>query len=49
MKPTVAQRKLMEKWKLNPANWMVERDTPTEMVLVHRFSDKTTRIIHKER
>lgn len=46
-KPTVAQRKLMQKWKLNPADWLVERDTPEKMELVHRYSDKTTRTIHK--
>ena len=47
-KPTREQRKLMEKWKLDPAVWLVVKDTPTELVLVHRHSDKTTRTIHKE-
>jgi hypothetical protein len=46
-KPTVAQRKLMQKWKLDPANWLVVKDTPNEMVLVHRHSDSTTRTIQK--
>ena len=45
--PTREQKKLMQSLKLNPADWMVERDTPTEMVLVHRYSDKTQRTIHK--
>lgn len=48
-KPTVAQRKLIKAKRLNPENWMVERDTPEKMVLVHRHSDTTKRIIHKER
>lgn len=46
-KPTREQRKLMEKWKLDPTVWLVVKDTPTEMVLVHRCSDKTLRVIQK--
>jgi hypothetical protein len=46
-KPTREQRKLMEKWKLDPAVWLVVKDTPTELVLVHRHSDKTTRTLFK--
>ena len=40
-KPTREQRKLMEKWKVNTYDWLVERETPTELVLVHRHFDKT--------
>ena len=47
-KPTREQRKLIQKWKLNPADWMIERDTPEEMVLVHRHFDRVKKIIHKE-
>ena len=47
-KPTREQRKLMEKWKLDPAVWLVTKDTPDRMELVHRHSDKTTRTISKE-
>ena len=47
-KPTVQQRKLIQKWKLDPAMWLVVKDTPEQMELVHRYSDKTTRVIHKE-
>ena len=46
-KPTVAQMKLMVKWKLDPTMWLVSKDTTTEMVLVNRQSDKTIRIIPK--
>ena len=46
-KPTLAQRKLMQKWKLDPANWLVVKDTPNEMVLVHRRFDSTTKVIPK--
>ena len=48
-KPTREQRKLLQQWKLDTYSWLVVKDTPTEMVLVHRYSDKTTRIIPKER
>lgn len=46
-KPTRGQKKLMQKWNLDPANWLVVKDTPTEMVLVHRCSDSTTKTIYK--
>ena len=47
-KPTVAQMKMMVKWRLDPTMWLVVKDTPKQMVLVHRHSDKTTKIIPKE-
>lgn len=46
-KPTREQRKLMQRWKLDSSVWLVVKDTPTEMLLVHRYSDRTTRTIHK--
>jgi hypothetical protein len=46
-KPTREQRKLLSKWKLDTRTWLVVKDTPTEMVIVHRDSDKTTRTIPK--
>ena len=46
-KPTVAQRKMMVKWKLDPTMWLVSKDTTTEMVLVHRHFDNQTKIIPK--
>lgn len=46
-KPTREQRKLLQKWKLDPAVWLVVKDMPDSMLLVHRYSDKTTRIIPK--
>ena len=45
--PTVKQGKLMQKWGLNHQDWMVVKDTPEEMVLVHRFNSKTTKVIPK--
>lgn len=46
-KPTVAQRKLMTKWKLDWAMWLVVKDTPAEMVLVHWHFDNRTKTIPK--
>jgi hypothetical protein len=46
-RPTVAQMKLMVKWKLDPTMWLVSKDTSTEMVLVHRHFDNRTKIIPK--
>lgn len=47
-KPTRTQKILLQNRKLNPADWLVERDTPGQLVLVHRHFDSTRRIIHKE-
>lgn len=45
--PTVKQGKLMQKWGLDFRDWLVVKDTPEEMHLVHRYSDKTTKVIMK--
>lgn len=29
---------LLKEWGLSPENWLVERDTPDEMVVIHRIS-----------
>jgi hypothetical protein len=47
-KPTRAQKILMQKRKLKPEDWMVERETPEHIVLVHRYFNSTTRILPKE-
>lgn len=46
-KPTREQRKLLQKWKLDTNSWLVVKDTPTEMHLVHRHFDNTKKIIPK--
>lgn len=43
-KPTVAQRKFIQKMGLNAENWLVSKDTPTEMLLVHRYTSTTKTI-----
>lgn len=47
VKPTREQRKLLQKWKLDTYSWLVVKDTPTEMVLVHRHFDSTKKVIPK--
>ena len=48
VKPTRIQKLLLRKWKLDPAVWLVVKDTPERLELVHRHSDKTRKIIPKE-
>jgi len=48
-KPTREQRKFLRENRLKCEDWFVVKDTPTEMVLIHRFSDKTTRTIPKSK
>ena len=43
-KPTVAQRKVISAWSLNWENWLVVKDTPEGMVIVHRYSGKVREI-----
>lgn len=46
-KPTREQRKLLKSWGLVVENWLIERDTPKETVVVHRISGQR-KIIPKE-
>lgn len=48
-RPTREQRKLMDKWNVNTYDWLVERETLSELVLVHRHFDKTKIIPKVER
>ena len=45
-KPTYEQRKVIQRFKLDPHEWLVVKDTSTEMVLMHR-DDKTIKTIPK--
>jgi hypothetical protein len=47
VKPTREQRKLMEKWKLNSEDWLVVKDEPSKMTLVHKHFDTVKKIIPK--
>lgn len=46
-KPTREQRKLMQKWKVNCQDWLVERETLHELVLIHRHFENKTKTIPK--
>lgn len=46
-KPTRTQKQLISNKGLNPRNWFVVKDTPTEMQLIHRNTD-TIRVIRKD-
>ena len=37
----------MEKWKLDSSMWLVVKDTPERMELVHRHLERTKKIIPK--
>lgn len=39
-RPTVRQKKLMTQWHLNCDNWLVVKDTSTEMVIIHKATDR---------
>jgi hypothetical protein len=43
----VKQCELMTLWGLDYRNWLVVKDTPERMVVVHRHSEKQMRIIPK--
>lgn len=47
VKPTYSQRKLIEQWGLDAHDWLIVKDTPEQMEIVHRYSEKTTRTIQK--
>lgn len=46
-KPTAQQRILMEKRGVDSRVWIVVKDTPNFLEMVHRYSDKTRRVIQK--
>ena len=46
-KPTREQRKLMDKWNVNTQDWLVVKDEPSKMTLVHRHFDNKTKVIPK--
>ena len=46
-RPTVAQRKFIEKHSLNSNDWLVQKDTTEFMQILHRYSDKV-RVLKKQ-
>ncbi len=45
-KPTVRQAKILQAKKLKPEDWLIERETPEQMVIIHRYG-KAQRVITK--
>ena len=44
-KPTRQQKILLSKLGLDPANWLVSKNEPKEMVIMHRHTTKTRTIV----
>lgn len=42
---TKAQKLFLNEHHLNPGNWLISKNTSTEMVLVHRYTNNTRRIL----
>lgn len=40
-RPTMKQKLLLKSLKLDPNNWLVSKDTSTEIVFVHRMFNNT--------
>ena len=47
-RPTKNQSIFIKDHGLNPEDWLVVKDRPEQMELVHRYIDKTRRVIHNE-
>lgn len=43
-RPTVRQCKMIKRWGLSCPNWLVVKDTPEGMVIVHRYSGQVREI-----
>lgn len=46
-KPTRVQKQILSKRKLNPEDWLVVKDTPDQLLLVHKHFDHVTKVIPK--
>lgn len=42
--PTASQKKFLASWGLNSLEWLVSKDAPDRMVVVHRHTDKVRTI-----
>ncbi|MFH5187137.1 DUF6906 family protein [Paenibacillus sp. TAB 01] len=42
--PTLKQKKAIKAAGLNVNNWLIERDTPAELVLIHRNTDTVRKL-----
>lgn len=48
-RPTVAQRKYIQSFRLNAENWLVVRDNNEAFVIRHRLSDKEKILPRRDR
>lgn len=46
--PTREQKKWLWAQGINPADWMVSKDTTTQMVLVNRHFESRTKVLKKQ-
>lgn len=46
--PTVRQKKLIADAGLNYDNWLVERDLPTDMIIIHRLTGSGYKLIKED-
>ena len=47
-RPTKKQSILLAQKKLDPEMWLIVKNEPDKMLIVHRHSDKTMRTIYKD-
>lgn len=43
-KPTKAQKIILKERHMNPDNWLIVKNTPEEMLVVHRYTSATRSI-----
>ena len=48
-RPTVAQRRYIQSFRLNPENWLVVRDNNDEFIIRHRLSDKEKKLPRRDK
>lgn len=42
--PTKVQKKVLEFYGFHAEDWLISKNTSTEMVIVHRYTERTRRI-----
>jgi len=43
-KPTKAQKQLLQRYGLHPDDWLISKNTSTELVLIHRHTEQVRRM-----
>lgn len=47
--PTKAQKIYLKEHRLNPDNWLITKNIPEEMLLVHRYTGSIRRILKQRK